>query len=86
MEGDGNRSVIEAPAIEQVWQRFSAAINNADSWRSSNDPVPARPLQSPSDWPEGATILLDEKIKVGQVQNACKYCSYQTLCGLQEIN
>ena len=86
VEGDGNRSVIEAPAIEEVWQRFSAAINNADSWRSSNDPVPARPLQSPSDWPEGATILLDEKIKVGQVQNACKYCSYQTLCGLQEIN
>jgi len=50
VEGDGNRSVIEAPSIEEVWQRFSAAINNADGWRNSDDPVPARPLQSPSDY------------------------------------
>lgn len=86
IEGDGNRSVIDAPAIQTVWQQFSEAINNADGWRTSDDPIPARPLQEPSDWPDGASILLDEKIKADNVQAVCKYCSFQLLCGLQEIN
>ena len=85
VEGDGNRSVIDAPAIETVWQNFSAAINNADGWRTSDAPVPARPLQEPSEWPHGVTILLDENPKADSVQSVCKYCSYQCLCGLKEI-
>ena len=84
IEGDGNRSVINAPAIESVWRQFSTAINNADGWRNSDDPVPARPLQEPSDWPDGTTIVLEEKLKSGNTQSVCKYCSYQRLCGLQE--
>ena len=86
IEGDGNRSVIDAPAIQTVWQQFSEAINNADGWRTSDDPVPARPLQEPSDWPDGASILLDEKLKADNVQSVCRYCSYQRLCGLKETN
>ena len=86
IEGDGNRSVIDAPAIQTVWQQFSNAINGADGWRNSDDPVPARPLQEPTDWPEGTSIVLDEKLKSGNVQTVCKYCSYQRLCGLQETN
>ena len=86
IEGDGNRSVIDAPAIQTVWQQFSSAITGADSWRNSDDPVPARPLQEPTDWPEGTSIVLDEKLKSGNVQTVCKYCSYQRLCGLQETN
>ena len=86
VQGDNNRSVIDAPAIQTVWQQFSEAINNADGWRTSDDPVPARPLQEPSQWPDGVSISLDEKLKSGNDQPVCKYCSYQRLCGLQEIN
>ena len=86
VEGDGNRSVINAPAIEDVWQQFSNAITNADGWMTSDDPVPARPLQQTSDWPDGVSIVLDEKLKSANVQPACKYCEYQRLCGLQETN
>lgn len=86
IEGDGNRSVINAPAIQTVWQQFSDAITNADGWMTSDAPVPARPLQEKSDWPDGVSIVLDEKLKPGNVQPACKYCDYQRLCGLQETN
>jgi len=86
IEGNGNRSIIDAPAIQTVWQQFSDAITNADGWRTSDDPVPARPLQEPSDWPDGVSIVLDKTLKSNNFQPVCKYCSYQRLCGLQETN
>jgi hypothetical protein len=68
VHGDGNRAVINAPAIQTVWQQFSDAIDKADGWLTSDDPVPARPLQDPSQWPDGATIVLETKLKDDQTQ------------------
>ena len=86
IQGDGNRSLINGPAIKDVWQQFSAAINEADDWLTSESPVPARPLQAASEWPSGATIVLEPKLKADQVQDVCRYCDYKTLCGLQETS
>ena len=86
VEGENNRSVIDAPAIQTVWQTFSDAITKADGWRTTDEPVPARPLQDPSNWPEGASIVFDEKLKADDVQPVCKYCSYLRLCGIQVTN
>lgn len=82
--GDGNRSVINAPAIQSVWRQFAAAIDGADAWLNSDTPVPARPLQVPTDWPADATLVLDANLRQNQVQDVCKYCDYRQLCGIQE--
>ena len=86
VHGDGNRSLINAPAIHTVWQQFSDAIDKADDWLTSDAPVPARPLQESSQWPAGATIVLETKMKADNVQEVCKYCHYKTICGLQETS
>ena len=67
-----------------MWKQFSEAIDNADNWLTTDVPVPARPLQEPSQWPEGATMVLKDKLKADSVQEVCRYCDYQTLCGLRE--
>ena len=41
-----------------MWKQFSEAIDNADDWLTTDEPVPARPLQEPSQWPAGATMVL----------------------------
>ena len=84
VHGDGNRAVINAPAIQTVWQQFSDAIDKADGWLTSDDPVPARPLQEPSQWPDGATIVLETKLKADQTQTVCRYCNFKSICGIQE--
>ncbi len=86
VRGDGNRSLINAPAIQTVWQQFSDAIDKADDWLTSDAPVPARPLQDPSQWPTGATIVLETKLKADQVQEVCGYCHYKSICGIQETS
>jgi hypothetical protein len=82
--GDGGRSIINAPAIRQVWDQFSAALAKADAWLTSGEPVPARPQQDPSQWPQGATIVLDTRLRNDRVQEVCRYCDYQRLCGILE--
>ena len=82
--GNAGGGRIDAPAIQAVWKQFSEAIDNADDWLTTDEPVPARPLQESSQWPDGATIVLEEKLKEGSVQTVCRYCDYQDLCGLQE--
>jgi hypothetical protein len=82
--GDGGRSLIDAPAIRQVWEQFSTALGNAEAWLTSGEPVPARPQQAPSDWPDGATIVLDSRLRSDRVQEVCRYCDYQRLCGILE--
>ena len=82
--GNGGRSVIDAPAIRTVWQQFSDALAKADEWLTSDAPVPVRPHQDPSEWPDGATIVLERRLKRNQLQEVCKYCDYQRLCGLLE--
>lgn len=84
IHGDGNRAVITAPSIESVWRQFSSAISNADSWLSTTDPVPARPLQEAKDWPNGATLVLEPNIPADQAQTVCRYCNFTRICGLQE--
>jgi len=84
IEGDGNRSVIDAPAIQAVWQAFSDALSVAGDWLTSGAPVPARPLQEASEWPAGTTIVLETKLKAHQAQDVCRYCDYKRICGIQE--
>ena len=82
--GDGHRAVINAPAIQTVWQQFSDAIDNADGWLTSDEPVPARPLQEPSQWPDGATLVLEANLRADQTQTVCRYCNFKSICGTQE--
>ena len=86
IDGEGGRSVINAPAIQSVWQQFADAIEKADDWLTSDDPVPARPLQQPSQWPTGTTIVLETNLKADQMQEVCKYCDYKRICGIQETS
>ncbi|MEO2031052.1 MAG: PD-(D/E)XK nuclease family protein, partial [Planctomycetaceae bacterium] len=87
IHGDGNRSLINAPAIESVWRQFSDAIEKADDWLTSDAPVPARPLQDPTQWPDGADkLVLDPKLKADATQDVCKYCNYKSICGIQETS
>jgi len=82
--GSGHSPINNAPSIQTVWQSFSDAIQRAGDWLTAGAPVPARPLQAPSDWPEGATIVLEDRPKPGQGQAVCAYCDYQRICGIEE--
>jgi hypothetical protein len=82
--GGINSSVIPAKSIRDVWEEFSNAIEAADGWLTAGDPIPARPLQSSSQWPNGAGIVLDANLKDDESQAVCRYCEYKRLCGLQE--
>ncbi len=77
-------SEIAAPSSRSVWEEFSKAIDSADGWLTSGDPIPVRPLQSSSQWPNGASIVLDTDLKNDESQTVCRYCDYSRLCGLQE--
>ena len=84
VQGDTHRAIINAPAIQTVWQKFSDAIEAAGDWLTSGAPVPARPLQTASEWPPGATILLETGLKPEEVQEVCRYCNFTHICGLKE--
>jgi len=84
VDGDNNRAVINAPSIESVWRQFSNAIDSADNWLTSDAPVPARPLQEASEWPDGATLVLESNLKADQMQAVCRYCNFKSICGIQE--
>ena len=82
---DGSRHVVDGPAIHDVWQKFSTAIDASDGWLSGKGPIPARPLQEPSAWPAGVSLVLDPNLPAEKVQEPCRYCSYQQLCGLHQL-
>ena len=82
--GGASSSTIQAPPIRTVWEEFSKAIDTADGWLTAGDPIPARPLQLSTQWPNGARIVLDVDLKDGESQSVCRYCDYKRLCGLQE--
>ena len=63
---------------------FPEAINAADGWLTVGEPIPARPLQLSSQWPNGAKIVLDDDLNDGESQTVCRYCDYKRLCGLKE--
>ena len=81
--GDGNRSEVDGPSIEAVWQAFSEALKNADQWVLDETPVPARPLQESDDWPNGTDLVLQSDLKEGEWQSVCRYCDYGQLCGIR---
>jgi hypothetical protein len=84
IRGDTHRRVVDGPSIQQVWDRLNQALQNAQGWLETGK-IPVRPLQSVDDWPDGATIVLDEKLKKTESQQLCKYCNYQNLCGIGGI-
>lgn len=86
IDGDSNRSIIDGPAIDQVWQRFEAAIRAADGWLSGTEHVCARPHLQSSDWPQGSDIVLDQKLRPDESQAVCKYCQYTQICGIEGLS
>jgi len=84
VNGHTHRAIVNAPAIQTVWQNFADAIKAAGDWLTSGALVPARPLQDSSDWPAGATILLETGLKTDQVQDVCRYCDFTRICGLEQ--
>jgi hypothetical protein len=81
-------TIVEGPAIGEVWDAFTRALQNAEDWLTAGVPIPARPLQEPEAWPAGATIVLDgpnAKGKLPEIQPICRYCDYGTLCGREEL-
>jgi ATP-dependent helicase/nuclease subunit B len=79
--GDGNRNLVDGPGIRDVWDRFRAALENAEEWLTTTGQVPARPLQASELWPVDADMVLKSSLPKGEVQSVCKYCEYQDLCG-----
>lgn len=75
--------MIDGPSIERVWNNFSTAISGAESWLTTNDLVPARPIQDVDDWLAGSDVVLIEKMKPGEEQSVCRYCDYTHLCGIE---
>ena len=85
LSGDDTRYVVNGPAIEDVWDQFSDAITAADSWLTGEQPIPARPLQAPSEWPQGVGLILDRTLAADQTQEPCRYCQYGLLCGREGL-
>lgn len=85
IDGDSNRFVVDGISIQQVWNEFAAAIQNGDDWLVGDVPVPARPLLAAEHWPDGAELVLEKDLKSDAVQAVCKYCDFQHLCGLKEL-
>ena len=78
-----------APGIADTWASFSAALRSSQRWLSGDEPIPARPLQDPNEWPAGAEISLEgERGRLGKEKDfaVCKYCSYPALCGRKEVD
>jgi len=85
VNGDMNRSIVDASSIEEVWDQFARAIENCDGWLTGDYDVPARPLLEAMEWPDGTHLVLNAELKSSDVQSVCRYCDYQQLCGLQEL-
>jgi ATP-dependent helicase/nuclease subunit B len=84
VETGGNQPPVEGRSIQAVWQDFEKALAQSGNWLTSDAGVPARPLQDPAEWPEGASIVLDDHPKKGEGQAVCRYCDYQSICGVKE--
>lgn len=83
IQGIENQETLDGPSIESVWSRFASAVQSADEWLTSDNPVPARPLQNPAQWPTDATLVLTEKLPRGNSQSVCRYCAFTRICGIE---
>jgi hypothetical protein len=88
LAGNAGTVLVDGPSIATVWQHFAGALDRAEAWLAGEVPVPARPLEDPEAWPEGATLVLDgpnARGKLPDMQPICKYCDYGCLCGREEL-
>ena len=85
LSGDVSRYVVDGPGIQAVWDRFSEAIAAADNWLTGDQPIPARPLQPPAQWPQGTDLVLDADRAEGRPQDPCRYCNFGLLCGREGL-
>lgn len=83
-----DESLPDAPHLADVWDRFAAALKAAEGWLASGE-IPARPLQEPGTWPEGAALALRPVKKTMysgfEGLSLCQYCAYPRLCGLEPV-
>jgi ATP-dependent helicase/nuclease subunit B len=85
LEGLASADMTEGPSIESVWNRFSEAISSAEAWLTTDEPVPARPLQDSETWPTGVELVLKERLVKNESQSVCRYCDFSQLCGLEAV-
>ncbi len=85
LDGGTACSVVDGADIQTVWSQFAAAIEHANDWLDGDADIPARPLQTPDSWPNGAEITLTANLGQDELQEACRYCDYPTLCGLRRL-
>jgi ATP-dependent helicase/nuclease subunit B len=83
LAGVPTAAVIDGMSIDQVWNNFSTAIAGAENWLTTDDPVPARPIQDVDEWPDGSELVLVERPGRGEIQSVCRYCDYKRLCGME---
>ncbi|WP_430452729.1 PD-(D/E)XK nuclease family protein [Rhodopirellula europaea] len=85
LAGVDQAQVLEGPSIERVWTNFSRAISDTEDWLTTDEAVPARPLQVTGEWPDGAETVLKAKLGKGETQSVCRYCEYKPFCGLEAV-
>lgn len=78
-------SVVDGADMQTVWSQFATAIEQANDWLDGDADIPARPLQTPDSWPAGTEITLTANLGQDELQEACRYCDYPTLCGLRRL-
>jgi hypothetical protein len=84
IQGQTGATVVNGPAIKQVWRNFVNALDQSEGWLTKGEAIPARPLQTPDQWPQGTLLVLDGPDSKGQMpeeQGVCQYCDYEILCG-----
>lgn len=90
LRGGGQMEALPGPGSRDVWEQFAGALQAADGWLQGQEPVPARPLQTPEEWPGGVdALVLEGRSSQGNLaheQPPCKYCNFEVLCGLKEVD
>ncbi|WP_417746717.1 PD-(D/E)XK nuclease family protein [Rosistilla oblonga] len=85
LAGVDQAQVLDGPSIERVWNNFSQAISQAEDWLTTDEAVPARPLQVINDWPDGTDIVLKERLARDETQSVCRYCEFKPFCGMEAV-
>jgi RecB family exonuclease len=86
LRGVSPARAIAGPSVDEVWRQVAEALPRADRWLTRDEPIPARPLQQPEEWPEGAALAIyDAKGSGPEKREPCRYCRYQILCGFVEL-
>jgi hypothetical protein len=83
--GAHGADLVDGPSVQDTWKSLKKALEAAETWLETGK-VPARPLQIPDEWPEGAEIGLRElpprRVPTIARYSVCEYCNFALLCGL----